>query len=95
MSKKVPNAARGLKMVTLKVSGCEVQVLSDKVRNLNIQGVVYHVIDVYIPGQGAASVFMNEGQVFADLSGFIIGVYKNRLSVVPVFHTAEVSAVIK
>lgn len=83
----------GMRMV--KISGCEVQVLSEKVRNLDIQGVVYHVIDVYVSGQGAASVFMNEGQVFADLSGFIIGVYKNRLSVVPVFRSPEVADVIK
>lgn len=81
-------------MKTVKINGCEIQILSDKVRDLNIQGTVYHVIDVYIPGQGAASVFMNEGQVFADLAGFIVGVYKNRLSVNPVFRSAEVAAAI-
>lgn len=81
-------------MKTLKVNGCEIQVLSEKVRDLNIQGVVYHVIDVYISNQGAASVFLNEGQLFADLSGFVVGVYKNRMSVVPIFRSAEVAAAI-
>lgn len=82
-------------MKIVKVAGCEVQVLSDKVRELNIQGTVYHVIDVYIPGQGAASVFMNEGQKFEDLAGFIIGIYKNRLSVSPVFHSGSAMAAAK
>lgn len=70
---------------TVEVGATSLVLLSDEARKLDIQGTVYQVVDVYIPGEGAASVFLNRGQSVEHLVGFRIGVYKNRLSVNPVF----------
>jgi hypothetical protein len=67
---------------TLQVFG-EVQLLG--VRTLSIKEITYEIADVYVEGQGSASVFLDKRKPVDMLSGFTVGVYQGRLSVVPVY----------
>jgi hypothetical protein len=71
-------------MRTVELSG-KVELLNEDVRVIDIKGVRYPVVDVFVPGEGAATVFLNGTADLSKLTGFKISVYKNRLSVRPVF----------
>ena len=66
----------------LKLDG-SVQLLG--VRVLTIKGVSYQIADVYVEGQGSASVFLDKTKSVDMLSGFSVGVFQGRLSVIPVY----------
>lgn len=68
----------------VELSG-EVELLNESVRVIDIKGVRYPVVDVFVPGEGAATVFLNGSADLSKLIGFKISVYKNRLSVRPEF----------
>ena len=71
-------------MREIKVSGV-IQLLNSEVRVISIHDVKYPVCDVFVPGQGAATVFLNSGASLDRVTGFTVAVFKNRLSVQPVY----------
>jgi hypothetical protein len=68
----------------VELSGA-VELLNDEVRVIDIKGVRYSVVDVFVPGQGAATVFLHGSGDIRKLTGFTVGVFKNRLTVNPVY----------
>jgi len=79
----VATISKELQNKNLEVKG-SVQVLGH--RSLTAKGVTYQVLDVYVENQGSATVFLKNGKMVSDLSGFQVGVYNARLSVVPLYH---------
>jgi hypothetical protein len=71
-------------MRSVELSG-KVELLNEEVRVIDIHGVQYPVVDVFVPGQGAATVFLHGAVDLRKLTGFTVSVFKNRLSVNPVF----------
>jgi hypothetical protein len=54
------------------------------VRDILVKGIPYRILDLYIPGEGPATVIIDRNYSLDDVVGFVVSVYQGRLSVRPV-----------